>query len=240
MAFTLLDMSQRALRERAQFSVPASIVGNSDPTAVRLLAVADRTGNFLFTEHIWQDLIQTYTFSTANGTSTYALPSGFDRFLQLTFWDRTNRRYVKGPVSAADWEMMRSGILSAASQIQSFFRVSANLFEIYPTPTTVRTIAYQYLTKYWIVANGDSTATKEYFTADNDTTIFRDNLMVMGIKERLEAVAQGVDFAPSAEYQAFLAAGVAADGGKDAITFGPPRFTQSVLGGGNIPDFNYG
>jgi hypothetical protein len=53
---------------------------------------------------------------------------------------------------------------SVASQIFSFFRISANLFSIYPTPTSTRTIAYQYIGKNWIYPTGRGRSpTAEYF-----------------------------------------------------------------------------
>lgn len=240
MALTLLQMTQRALREKAQFSVPATIVSNTDPTAVRLLNLADRTGRALKALHAWQAMNQTYTFPTVASTGTYALPSDFQRFLNLTQWDRTNYTNVRGPVSAAEWEVLRSGNLSSASTIPSFFRIAAGVFAIYPTPSDVRTIAYQYIGTSWIVASGGSSATKEYFTVDTDTCIFDDDLMVLGIKERMEAVALGIDFVPSPELNAMTGAAIAADGGKGTITFGPPASLYGVLGGGNLPVSDFG
>ncbi len=239
MALSLLAMCQRALREKAEFNVPSTIVGNSDPSAVRLLALADRTGRDLMRLHLWQAMIQTYTFPTVASTGTYALPTDFQRFLNLTQWDRTNYTPLRGPVSAAEWEVDRSGNLSSASQIMSMFRIAANLMEIYPTPTSVRTIAYQYVGKFWIIASGGSSATKEYFTVDTDTCIFEDDIMVIGIRERFDAVAFGIPFVPSPEYQSMLGAATAADGGKSVITFGSGRL-NGILGGDNLPDSNYG
>ncbi len=240
MSLTLLAMCQRALREKAQFSVPSTIVGSTDPTAVRLLALADRTGRTLKALVTWQAMIQTYTFPTVASTETYALPSDFQRFINYTQWDRTQSTLLKGPISGAAWEFVRSGNVGGPNQIYSVFRVAGNLFAIRPVPTSVRTIAYQYVGTSWIIASGGSSATKEYFTVDTDTCIFDDDLMVMGIKERMEAVALGVDFVPSVEYQALIDAAIAADGGKDIIKFGPPTLLNGVMGGDNLPEGNFG
>ncbi len=64
--------------------------------------------------------------------------------------------------------------------------------------------------------------------------------MVLGIKERMEAVALGIDFAPSPELQALINAAVAGDGGKDVITFGPPTLLSGVMGGDNLPEGTFG
>ena len=240
MAITLLAMCQRALREKGQFNVPSTIVGSTDPTTVRLLTLADRTGRWIANYTTWQVMIQTYTFATVNGTETYALPSDFVSFIDLTQWDRTNYTPLRGPQSAAAWEVIRSGNVASASQLMSVWRVAGNLFAIRPAPTTVRTIAYQYLGKNYILASGDSSATKEYFTVDTDTCVWSDDLMVLGIKERMEAVALGIEWAPSAEYQSFLDGAVSSDGGKAVITFGQPQWLQGIMGSGNLPESNFG
>lgn len=240
MSLNLLAMCQRALREKAEFAIPSTIVGNTDPTAVRLLNLADRTGRTLRNLMTWQKMVQTYTFPTVDGTETYALPSDFQRFLNYTQWDRTNYTPLTGPLSGAAWEVVRSGNVASSSQLMSVFRVAGNLFAIRPIPTSVRTIAYQYIGTSWILANGDSSPTKEYFTVDTDTCIFDDDLMVEGIRERFEAVILGVDFVPSPELQALIDAAVAADGGKGVITFGEPKWFRSVMNEGNIQDGGFG
>lgn len=240
MSLTLLQMCQRALREKAEFNTPSTIINNQDPSAVRLRAIAERNGRNLMRLHVWQAMQQTYTFPTVNGTADYALPTDFQRFLNLTDWDRTNFRPLRGPVSPAEWEVLRSGTLSVASQIFSFFRVSGNLFSIYPTPTTVRTIAYQYIGKNWVYPSGSGASpTADYFANDTDTCILDDDLMVMGIRERLDALLLGNPFEPSPEYAALIGAMIAADAGKGVITFGQPKIIQSILGTGNIPDFGF-
>ena len=240
MALTLLQMCTEALEEKAEFSVPATIIGNTNPTALRLRRAANRTGRTLRNLMTWQAMIQTYTFPTVASTETYALPSDFHRFINYTQWDRTNYSPLLGPQSGAAWEYVRSGSVTGASQVYSVWRHAAGLFAIRPIPTSVRTIAYQYIGNYWIAATGSSTLVKEYFTVDSDTCIFDDDLMVLGIKERFDAIALGVDFVPSAEYQANIDAAVAKDGGKPVIKFGPPSVFSSVLGEGNISEGNFG
>jgi len=239
MSLTLLQLCQTALQERGEFSVPATIVGNSDPTAVRLLALANRAGRWTMKENTWQALVKTYTFSTSNGVSDYAIPSDLDRFLNLTFWDRTYYRYVKGPISAAEMELLRSSRIAMASQFYSYFRIVGNLFTIYPTPAATRTFAYQYAGKNWITADGDSSPSKEYFTADSDTCSFNDDIMVLGIKERFQAAIDGVEWQPSTELTSFIGKAVMADGGKDVIVFGPGPLV-GPLGRGNLPETGYG
>src|SRR5690242_11912595 len=101
---TLLTIAQTALREVGDYAVPSSIVGNTDPTAVQLLALANRAGRTLALDYRWQALLTTYTFPTVASTADYALPTDFNRFANLTPWDRTNYAQLEGPVSAQRWE----------------------------------------------------------------------------------------------------------------------------------------
>jgi hypothetical protein len=239
---TLLSICQTALQENAQFAVPATIVGNTDPTAVRLLALANRTGRNLLKVQgsaPWQAAIKTYTFSTVNGTATYALPSDFESFLALTMWDRTNHVYLKGPISATEYEVLNSGSVTIASQIMSYFRVVGNLFTIFPTPTSARTIAFQYGSKWWVDTNSDGVADSDVFVNDTDTTIFDDDLMVLGVRWRFLAADGGAFDVEKDEFQQALDAALASDGGKDIIRFGQNILRYSPFGG-YLPESGFG
>lgn len=240
MALNVLNICTRALEERAQFNTPANFYGNSDPTAKRTLRAFERTGRSLLRLHLWQRVQQTYTFPTVASTADYALPSGFQRMIALTEWDRTNLVPLVGPMSAAAWEELRSGNLTAASVVESYFRITGDLFSIYPTPTAVHTIAYQYVTSNWLMSGAASSAPdQEYVTADTNFCIFEDDLMVSGTRERYEAIVLGVDFTPSPEYTALLNAAVSADGSKAPIDFRKGKLLGTIYGEGNIQEGNW-
>lgn len=226
---SLLTICQSALREVGEFSVPSSIIGNTDPTAVQLLALAQRSAKTLALDHKWQVLLTTYTFPTVAATATYALPSDFHRFANLTFWDRTNYEMVRGPVSAIEFERLRSGNMSNAAMYK-YFRLAANLFSIYPTPTAVETIAYQYYSKYFIT-------NKAAYSDDADAPLLDEDLLTIDLRWRF-LQAKGADFAhEKAEAIQRRDALLAKDGGRDMIQFGGPRVAREA---GNIPDTGFG
>lgn len=226
---TLLSICQDALKEDGRFNVPASIVGNSDPTAVQLLALANRTGRTLAYDNTWQFLVKVYTFSTANGTASYALPSDFHHFIDLTYWDRTNTTQMVGPVSAAVWEELQSGNVVGAG-IRKYFRVYGNLFYIYPTPSASDTIAYQYYTKNWI-------SSKAAFDTDSDAPLIDEDLLTLGVRYRFLS-AKGLPYqGPYDEYSRRLASLLEKDGGKSIISFGR-RLARDRYEG--IPETGFG
>lgn len=227
---TLLSVCQTALRESGQFTVPTTIVGNTDPTAVQLLALANRAGRTLAREN-WQVLLTSYSFSTAASTASYALPTDFGNFANLTFWNQSNYWAVKGPVSSIEWQARKSSSIASPSGINTAFRIAGDLFYIDPTPTATETIAYQYYSSYWISG-------KDAYALDTDTALIDEDLIILGLKWRW-LQAKGDSFEnEKAEYMEALESALAVDGGKDAIRFSDATRPRRL--GGNLPEANFG
>lgn len=227
---SLLTTCQTALRESGQFTVPSTIVGNADPTAVQLLALANRAGRTLAREN-WQVLLTSYTFATVVSTASYALPSDFGNFANLTFWDRTNYWAIKGPVTAMEWQTRKSASIASVSGVNKAFRIAGGLFYIDPTPSAVETIAYDYFSTYWITG-------KDGYSDDADVALIDEDLIVLGLKWRW-LQAKGDSFEnEKAEYTEALNSALAVDGAKDAIRFSDA--TRPRVLGGNLPETNFG
>lgn len=212
-----------------KFVVPSTIVGNSDGTAVRCLALANRAGRAIGLDHAWQALLTSHTFNTSNGTADYALPTPFHRFANLTQWDQTNNEVLRGPVSPSEWNVLTQSAVVVGSPLCSYFRIAGNLFSITPTPTSTRTIGYDYYSAYWVQG-------KTEFTADADIPVIDADLLTLGLRWRLLA-ALGDSFENErAEYLERLNALQAKDGGRDAIRFGSARVDPY----GNLPTTGFG
>lgn len=226
----LLSICQSALKEIGDTNVPSTIIGNTDGTAVQLLALLTRSGKTL-RRLKWQALIKTGTITTANGTQDYALPTDWLEFDPLTFWDATQRWDMVGPVTPALWNALSYSVVSVAG-IRTFFRVAAGNISLLPIPTSVRTLNYTYRTKYWIAS-----LSKEDFTDDTDTVALDDQLLISDLKWRYRR-AKGIDDWQElkADADALLAELIAADGGKSSVNFGYPR----VYPPGNLPESGYG
>ena len=228
---TLLTACQNALKEMGKWDPPSTIVSNTDPTAYQLLALANRAGRALAKMN-WQVLLSTHSFSTAASTASYALPDDFDRFSNLTAWNGSNYWHIKGPVTAMEWQVRQSSSIASPSGMNTAFRIAGSLFYIDPTPTAIETVTYQYYSNEWIA--NDKTA----FTADADTVLFPEDLLVLGIRWRFLA-AKGDSFEnEKAEYQEQLDLALARDGGRDAIRFSDATRPREL--GGNLPDTGYG
>ena len=228
---TLLSVCQTALRESGQFTVPETIVGNADPTAVQLLALANRAGRTLANDYRWQALLTTHTFDTVASTDSYALPSDFGRFANVTFWDETNYAPVRGPLSAMEWQALNSSSLAGSPIFDKAFRIAGGLFYLYPIPTAVETIAYTYYSSFWISG-------KSAFSLDADVALIDEDLITLELKWRW-LQSKGDSFEnEKREAELRRESVLAADGGRDVI-----RFSDSAgvrFRDGNLPTSGFG
>lgn len=233
---TLTSIAQNALYEMSGFEVPQTFYGNGNLTARQCLKLVEREGKTLTREHRWAELISEYTFPTVSGTATYDFPSDFSAFANMTFWDRTNSWRIQGPTPPLVYQWLKSGI-TVASDAEAWYMVRGNKITIYPTPSSVRTIAFDYYSNGWITKQSDSSYISE-FTSDNDVPRLDADLLTLGLKWRF-LQAKGMPYEPEyKEYCAVKEALVADNGSKGMIDLGMGR--RSVIAGGHLPDTGYG
>ena len=96
---SLLTMIQQAIGEVGDFESLATIVGNNNPTAVQMLAIAQKEGRELSRRHEWQVLINEKTQALTASQNNYAFPSDFRYALNMVWFDRTERRAMTGPIT---------------------------------------------------------------------------------------------------------------------------------------------
>lgn len=182
---TLLSIAQ-AVADEVGIAKPTTIVSNtSDENAVRLLSLAQRAGKYLARKN-WSVLQAEHTFSTVNGTANYDFPSDFGRFLPNTFWNRTDYRWVRGSVTAQEWQWRKSGIAQSRETDQVFIiRAVAGdrKFIIDPTPTAAETIAYEYITANWCESAAGTG--QSAWAADDDVGRVEEYLIELDLKWRL-------------------------------------------------------
>lgn len=184
---TLLSVIQDASR-RIGFAAPQAAVSSTDPTTTQLLAFAQEEGYTLARRHEWQVLQTEYTFPTANGTESYALPSDFSRILKETVFNRTERRRMYGDLTPSQWQETKASLVT---MVNPAFRVRGGLFLISPTPTAVETIAYEYITTKWCQSN--SGTAQSAWAADTDTGLLDEALITLGIIWRYRK-AKGLEY----------------------------------------------
>lgn len=173
---TLLSVVQNVAKE-AGFSAPASVIGNTDDTAVLILALANRAGKRLARKP-WEILQKEYTFSTVASTASYAFPSDLGYFQDYTIWDRTQFWALRGSLSAQDWQAYKSGLQSTTPRQR--FRIKAGLIFIDPTPSSIASIVIEYISNLWVAPTATPTvASKTGFTIDSDISLIDETVIEM-------------------------------------------------------------
>lgn len=233
---TALTLVQNAC-SRLGITAPTALFSATDDQTIQLRNLMNQAGLHLAkgadTDHAWRVLQSEKTFSTtAAAAQTGALPSDFGWFINDTFWNRTTRIKLRGPVSPEEWQQYQA--ISIISLPAAVFRVRGSSLLIYPTPVASQTAAYEYVTKNW--ANTAAAVAISVMTADTDVSLIDEDLITLSIIWRFLS-AKGLDYGE--QFRTFQLESVKAmgrDGG---------RMKANLAGGqptsfnGNIPDGNW-
>ena len=153
--------------------------------------VVTGTGQAPYAEILSIDSGTQVTLNTPVATSTaavsmtfakqdYAMPTDFDRMISDTNWDRTNHWRNLGTKTSQEWQWLQGGIISVGPRER--YRIYNNRLRIFQALTSIYTFAFEYVSNYWVMSTGATAGDKGAFTADSDTTIFPDDLMLAGLK----------------------------------------------------------
>ena len=184
--------TQNAVSTTGTITANSKIITNIPSTAsLQVGNVITGTGQTPYAEILTIDsstqvtLNAPVTTSTASVSMTFAkqdydLPDGYDRMISDTNWDRTDHWRNLGTKSSQDWQFLQGGIISIGPRER--YRIYNGKFRIFQALTTVYNFSFEYVSNYWVCATGSSEGTKAQFTADTDTCVFPDDLMMAGLK----------------------------------------------------------
>ena len=167
----------------------------------------------------------------------YVLPTGFDRLINNTDWDKSKHWQMLGPETAQQWQWLKSGYISTGPRIR--FRVLGGFFQIWPPMGTDDQLGFEYVSNLGVLAAADVvTPSKASFTVDTDTCIWPDQLMVQGLKHRyFKAKGFGDDYL--ADYQRELSIAKGNDAGAPTLSMAP-QLSRTLMDWSQIPDSNFG
>lgn len=172
---------------------PTAVVGSSDATAIQLLAIAKTSQDTLAKRWALQQLTVRHSFVAFASASvaSYTLPSDFDRFLNRTWYDQTNRRRVY-VANETQWQDLTRGALGQGG-VDTWFRVFGDLLYIWPVRTSGSTVlAYDYQSEN--VAETSANTAKRTFTADADVSHIDEHMMKLDLIWRFKR-AKGLTYA---------------------------------------------
>ena len=195
---------------RIGLPVPSSVVGSSDTQVRQLLGLAQQEGKELSRRGPWQVLTKEKTITaTATEEQTGAIPTDFERMIEGTFWNRSQDRRVVGPLTPQKWQMLQTGLYNL---MWDAYRIRGNDLLMSPVPVAGDTLAYEYVSKYWLTnAAGDTE--RAAWVSDDDVALLDEELITLGVTWRFMK-AKGLDYSEAfASYERMVERKLANDGG---------------------------
>ncbi len=221
---SLLTIVQAAT-DRLGLARPVAVFSSNDDQVRILRALAQQEGNELARRGAWQRMVKEHTFTTvAAETQTGAIPSDFDRFVNETVWNYTEREPLIGPLSPAEWQWLKS---SQVGPPDLHFRVRGNDFLMVPVPPAGEDIRYEYVSKWWIDADGDGEGESAVWTGDDDLVLLDEDVITLGIIWRFKkrnALPYEDEYN---EHETQVAQLLGRDGGKRTLNMAGKRFLEN-------------
>ena len=203
----------------------------------QLHAICVEEADDLVASFNWQALLRQHTFVTvAAPEQVDAIPSDLDRFIPNSFFNRTTRRPVLGPISPQLWQNIQAN--PQVNRVILAYRERDGVFLITPNPPADQTIAFEYSSTEWAVsAVGDFTYTK--WDADTDTSFVSEKLIKLGARWRWRK-AKGLPYSEDYDtYQMQKEQTQARDGGSTVLNL-TGGGDWVYVGNPNVPETGFG
>jgi hypothetical protein len=167
--------------------------------------------------------------------TAYDLPADFETITDRTQWDKSKHWEMLGPEDAQQWQWLKSGYISTGPRVR--WRILDNQFQIWPVMNTNEYLGWEYRSKGWV--RSAANVIKNSFTADSDTTVYDDRIMVLATKLKYFQTKSFDTTALQQDYQRYLSVAKANDKGAANLSFAPYP-SKVLIGYANIPDTGYG
>lgn len=181
----------------------------------------------------------TGTFSNTQfsfGQANYPMPSDYQRTVNKTQYNKTNRWSVIGPKTAQEWQWLKASYVTTGPRMR--YRIMGDQFVIWPASYADNIVlGFEYQSNGWVIAANGTPKTKA--TVDTDTFLFPDRLLVLGTKLKYFEI-KGFDTTTLfSDYQRELSKFKAQDAGADTLSMAP-RYPNILLTQNNLPDTGFG
>jgi len=175
----------------------------------------------------------TLTFSKVR----FAFPTDFDRPVDRTHWDTSQRWEMLGPETMQQMSWLKSGYISTGPRLR--YISFGNFFQIWPPQGVSKWLQFDYISKYWVYATGGTATTKQTFTVDTDVCIFPDAMMYALIRLKYFEIKGFDTTALQGKYDIQLDLAKGHDGGSQDLSMAPV-LSNVLIGWENLPDSGYG
>jgi len=213
---------------RTNIPVPTSVMGSvTDGQVLQLLRLLEEEGQDLARRGPWQGITFETTWSTTaaedQGAMTTLASNGFNYIKNQTFWDRTSKLPVLGPLNDLQWASIKARTITGP---RYHYRIRGGKLLITPTPTASLTFAFEYASENWILGV-DGTTYKSIFSLDTDTILLPEHIVLQGLRWRWKK-EKGLEYAEDFRtYEMQVKDALARDGGKRVVTMDGPQVNTS-------------
>jgi len=225
----------RAVTGLLSLPTPAAVAGSTDRQVVQLMAIANEEGLSLARRHAWQALTEEASFVTVNANVQTAtpIPADLDRFIPNSFFNRTTRRPLTGPISPREWQWIQAQ--PVYSTVYLAFRERTGQFLVAPAPPAGQAVYYEYVSRNWAHSAGG--VPQGGYLADTDVAFLDEALVQQGVRWRF-LKSKGLDYAEDfASYELAVEQAMARDGGASMLSLSPQPVDLNRV---NLPDGSFG
>ena len=217
------------------FTPPSVISSSTDQIAAHLWSLATEVGQLLLDEHDWQLLSAEHTITTVPGTTEYALPDDWHRYIPDSEWNRTTRLPVVGALKEFEWQALKARNLAGTTFTMLYVVQNGNVV-FYEDTDTAQTVVFPYVSRGWVQ---DGTDYRDNLTSDSQIVLYDPQLFKLALTLAWKD-AKGFDLARSqAAYEAQLRAAKGRDTTSRTLSL-VNNTGYPYLGYVNIPDSGYG
>jgi len=165
----------------------------------------------------------------------YDMPADYARMVDKTQYNKSNRWSIIGPKDAQEWQWLKASYVTTGPRMR--FRMIGNKFTLWPMPTAVLVLGFEYVSNAWVRAADGTLKTK--MTNDSDVSRFPDRLIILGTKLKFFEI-KGFDTTfVLQDFSRELEKWKASESGADTLSLAP-KYPNLLLTQNNLPDTGYG
>lgn len=203
--------------QRTALPVPAGVMAGTDAQTLQVRALLEEELEDLASRGTWerQQLEQSLTTTATEDQGAIAAlaSTGFRWIINQTIWSRDRHLPVAGPLDARQWQGLKALFVNGPYYR---FRIRGGRLLVNPVPPAGESWFFEYVTKHGIL-DVDGTTTKQAFTADTDTVLLPEELVLMGLRWRWKA-EKGLDYAQNFDtYEKQVADALGHNGSKPTL-----------------------
>jgi hypothetical protein len=207
----------------------------TDTQMLQVKALLEEEIEDLASRAMWERQTLEQTFITIadedQGALTSLISGGFRYILDQTIWDRTRRLPIAGPLDPRQWQALKARFVNGPYYR---FRIRGGHFLVNPTPPAGESWFFEYITRHGIL-DADGVTTKASFTADTDTLLLPEPVLLMGLRWRWKK-EKGMEYAEDFRtYESQVKDALGHDGSKATLCM-DTAYQQEARPGVMVPE----